>query len=207
MRTSQTVGYVIFGKHDLRDPRKVLRLLISDPENLWSGKAREGNIGRIFRKLLFADHIVQVITFLPGSSIVPEKRRADHLIVFIQNHKPMHLPAKADARHLLLLTASQQLFQTVHGTGKPVLRLLFRPARMRKINGILFRDNFSDLAVPVHQKKLHRGCSKIDSDIKHVRSSFSDTHIVFLWIHISVLILSFLNMFFNTNIQILAAHY
>ena len=65
MNTSQTVCYVILGKHDLRDPRKVLRLLISDPENLWAVKPDEGNIGRIFRKLLFADHIVQVITFPP----------------------------------------------------------------------------------------------------------------------------------------------
>ena len=67
----------------------------------------------------------------------------------------------------------REFADAAHVSTSTILRILLRPARMWKINRILFRNDLFDLACSVHQKQLHRRCSKIYSNIKHVRSSFS----------------------------------
>ena len=54
----QLVRDIIFGKHDLFDPREVLRLLVFHPENLRRGKAREGNVRCMFGQLILPNLVV-----------------------------------------------------------------------------------------------------------------------------------------------------
>ena len=63
--------------------------------------------------------------YFPHPAVIPEKGRADHVVCLVQDDESMHLPAKADACHLLFVTAIQQFLQPVHGPRKPVFRLLF----------------------------------------------------------------------------------
>ena len=71
MYSGQTIRNVILRKHDLFDPCKILRLILFHPEDLWCGKTGKGDICGILRQLLLADHVVQVVTFLGGSAVIP----------------------------------------------------------------------------------------------------------------------------------------
>ena len=159
MYPGEFVGDIVFGQHDLGDSGKVLRLLVFHPENLGSGKAGKGDVGRVLRQLFLADHIVQIIAFLICTPIVPQKRGTDHLIVLIQNHQPVHLAAKTDARHLALIRILQQFLNAQHGLLVPVLGLLLRPARIGEINGIFPGDDIPDFTLAVHQQQLYRRCA------------------------------------------------
>ena len=91
-----------------------------------------------------------------GSAIIPENGRTDHIVILIQNHQSVHLPAEADTRHPALVPPAGELSDSGHGLLIPVLRLLLRPARMRKIQRIFPRYNIYDLSFPVHQQQFHR---------------------------------------------------
>ena len=86
MYACQTICQVILRQHDLFDPCKVLRLVVFHPQNLRRGKSGEGDVCRVFGKLLLADHLIQIVVFPEGSAIVPENRGTDDLIVFIQHN-------------------------------------------------------------------------------------------------------------------------
>ena len=133
----QFICDIILGKHDLCNLCKIFRLLVLHPENLRCRKSRERNICGIPGELLLADDIVQVIRLLRCTSVIPENRRADHVVLLVEDHKPMHLSAKADASHLTLIHVLNQRFDSVHRLRIPVLRLLLRPARMREIQRVL----------------------------------------------------------------------
>ena len=179
----QPVGNIILGQHDLRDLRKVLRLFILHPQNLRGGKTGKGNIRRIFGQLLPADDIVQVITLFISTAVVPQKRRADHVVLPVENHQSVHLPSETDSRHLAAVTVLQKFLQPRHGFPIPVLRILLRPARMRETDRIFAGYNLLNPAFPVHQKQLHGRGSKVHSYIKHLyvllSFSFSFFHFSF----------------------------
>ena len=103
MYAGQTIRNVILRKHDLFDPCKILRFILFHPKDLRCGKTGKGDIRGILRQFLLADHVVQVVTFLGGSAVIPKNRRADHLILLIQDDQSMHLSTEADACHLILV--------------------------------------------------------------------------------------------------------
>ena len=115
---------IILGQHDLCDLRKVLRLVVLHPQDLRSGKACKCNVRCVLGKFLLADHIVQIVSLLRGTSVVPENRGTNHIVILIQDHKTVHLTAEADACHLTLVHACDQFLDTIHGLCIPILRLL-----------------------------------------------------------------------------------
>ena len=119
------VRKVIFREHDLTDPSKILRLILLHPEDLWSRKSRKCNICRVFRKFFLSYNIIQIIRLFSCPPVIPEDRRTDHIIVFIQRHKTVHLPAEADPFHLCPVTPGYQFSDPFHALRKPVFRLLF----------------------------------------------------------------------------------
>ena len=137
MNAGQLICYVILGKHDLLDLCEVLRLFILNPEDLRCSEAGEGNVCSILAELFLADHVVQVIALLVGSSVIPENCGTDHVVILVQDHKAVHLAAKADACHLGLVRILDELLDADLGLLPPILGLLLRPARMREIQGIL----------------------------------------------------------------------
>ena len=77
----------------------MLRLMLLHPQKLRRGKARKGDIPRIFRKLFLPDHLIQIVRLLTGSPVIPQNGRTDDSVFLIKNHQPVHLPSEADALH------------------------------------------------------------------------------------------------------------
>ena len=175
MNSGEHICQIILRQHDLADSAEILRLVLLHPENLRRGKAGKSNIGRILRQNLPSDLFIQIIRLGRRSSVIPEDRRTDHLVVLIQDYQSVHLTAERDSCHLALILVFQKLFYSFHRLAVPVFRILFRPAGMREIQGILFGHNLPDLSVSAHQKKLHRRCPKVYTDIQH-NCSFPDRH-------------------------------
>ena len=120
----QTICQIVLRQHNLRDPCKILRLIFLYPQNLRSRKAGKCNVCSIFGKCLFSNHLVQVRGLLCRPAIIPEDRRANHLILVIQNNQSMHLSSKADTCQLALIGICKQLLQPINGHRIPVFRLL-----------------------------------------------------------------------------------
>ena len=138
MYTGKPIGQIVLRQHDLLDACEILRLMLLYPQHLRCGKSGKRDICRVLGKLFLSDHIIQIVRLLRGASVIPQNCRADHLIVLIQNDKPVHLPAKADTSKLALIAALEQFLQSGDRLLIPVLRFLLRPARMRKIKRIFF---------------------------------------------------------------------
>ena len=168
MCTGQLVSNIILRQHDLSDPCEILRFVFLYPEKLRCRKSGKCDIRRILGKLVLADLIVQVIHLLLCTSIIPQDRRADHLVILIQNNQTMHLTAKADTANLGSINSTKQLLQTITYRTPPVLRLLLRPARLREIQRILSRNTATDLSCIIHQQQLHSRSTQIHSDKIHI---------------------------------------
>ena len=113
MYTGQTVSQIVFREHNLTDFCKILRLIFFHPQNLRCGKSGKCDIRRIFRQFFFSDHLIQIIGFFCGSPVVPQNRRADHLILLIQNNQTMHLSAKADTCHFRRINLADQFLDSL----------------------------------------------------------------------------------------------
>ena len=163
----ELVGQVVLREHDLCDLFEVFWLVFAHPEKLWRGEAREGNVGRQRGELVLADGIVEIVDLLEGTAVIPQNRRADDVVGFIQRDKAVHLAAGADARNFVCIKASQQLGDTGHDRAPPVLGLLLRPAGVREDERILVRDLVHDRAGFIHQQQLARGRAEIDTDKIH----------------------------------------
>ena len=149
-RSGQLVCQIILRQHDLADLRKILRLVFLHPEDLRSGKTCKRNICRILGQFVFSDLIVQVIGLLLGTAVVPQDRRADHMVFAVQDHQSVHLSAEADACHLRLVKAFGQFLDTFFALLPPVFRFLLRPARMRERKRIFAGYNIHDFSGTVH---------------------------------------------------------
>ena len=72
------------------------------------------------------------------------------MIIGIQRNQTMHLSSETDASHLRLVTLSRQFLQPIHRLGKPILRMLLRPSRLRKKQRILSGHNLFNIARLIH---------------------------------------------------------
>ena len=169
----ETVCQVIFWKHDFADFCEVIRLIFFHPENLRCGKACKCNVCGVLGEFFFSDYGVQIIGLFCGTAVVPEDRRADDVIVLIQDDKAMHLAAEADAGYLGFVYVFYQLADSLFALLPPVFRFLLRPAWMREIQRILSRYNIYNFAFLVHQKQFDSGSTKVNTNKIHVESPFS----------------------------------
>ena len=130
MCTGQLIGYVILRKHDLTDTGKIFRLILFDPQDLRCCKTGKSNICRIFRQLVFANLVIQIIHLFLCAAIVPEDCRTDNFIVLIQDHQAMHLSAKADSCNLCCVEAVYKFLDSCDHLIIPIIWILLRPSRI-----------------------------------------------------------------------------
>ena len=109
MDAGELVRQIVLREHDLCDLFEVFRLVFAHPEELRGGEAREGNVGRQRGQLVFADNVIEIVDFFGRAPIVPQNRRTDDVVGFIQRDKAVHLPAGADACNFTCVKAAQQL--------------------------------------------------------------------------------------------------
>ncbi len=125
MYTGHLISDVVFRKHDLFDFSEVFRFIFFYPKDLRRGKAGECDICRILGKFVFPDHVVEIVCLLCRTAVVPQNSRTDHIVIFIQNDKSVHLSAEADARHLCGVKAVREFFDAGSHSIPPVLWTLF----------------------------------------------------------------------------------
>ena len=157
MDTCEYVVYIIFWKHDLGNSFKVLPLIFPEPKNLGRSKACKSNIGRQGRELLLADFPVEIGHLFRCSAVIPKDGRTDHIVLFIQNHKAVHLTATADADYILALILFQQFRNTFQHSLTPILGILLAPAGFGKFQGILLGHDVFNITRFVHQQQFYRG--------------------------------------------------
>ena len=165
VHAAQAVSDVIFRKHDLRNAREVLRLVLPHPQNFGRGEARKCDVRRIFRELIPADFFVQVIRLRLRAAVVPQDGGADDGILRIEHDKPVHLAAGADAAHSGNVLPGEQLFHAALYARKPVLGVLFAPAALRIKDGVFLRDGCQNFSVRRDQQHFDGGCAEIDADV------------------------------------------
>ena len=166
MNAGEYVVYIIFRKHDLCDPCKVLRFVFPDPENFRCGETGKGDICGHPREFLLAHLIVEIVHLRCGSAVIPKDRRANHIVILIQDHQAVHLTAAADTGNGRAVKPCQQFRNALQDRLAPILRVLLAPAGFGKLQGIFFGDHILNLPQLIHQQQLCRRGTQIDTDIQ-----------------------------------------
>ena len=112
--------------------------MLLHPEDLWCSEACKCNVCGILRKFFLSDNRIKIFRLLTGTAVIPENRRTDHIVIFIQSYKTVHLTAKTDSCYFFAVNPFCELFDSFHALGEPVLRILLRPARMGEEQRIFF---------------------------------------------------------------------
>ena len=94
MNAGQLVSKVILGKHDLRNLRKVVRLVLLNPEDLGSGKSGESDIAGKLGELSFSDLVIKIIGLSSGTSVVPKNSWTDNVVILIKDSNKISLTKK-----------------------------------------------------------------------------------------------------------------
>mgnify|MGYP001069983209 CR=1 FL=1 len=119
----------------------------------------------MLRKLILSYYIVKVIALLCRSSVIPEYSRSYYFILIVQNYQTVHLPSEAYSRHLIFVSLGDKLLYALYRIVIPVLRILLRPSRMRKIQGVFPGHDIYYPAPRIHQQQLYRRRPQINADI------------------------------------------
>jgi len=161
-------------KQDAACPLPILGLVLTQPQDLWSGIAcahrvpdERDDAGRP------AEMIRDLIALGAGRCVVPQFRWADNPVLLVENDKTVLLATDTDAENLLFERAkfcddfSDGLFRGFD----PILRILFHGARWQvgdKAIGFLCRsENLS--ALPVESDGFCALCAAVDSEKNHWR--------------------------------------
>ena len=177
MDAGEAVVDVVLGQHDLANAPEKLRLVFPHPQQLGSCEPGESDVGGVPAQLLPSYDPVEVLHLLPGPPVVPEDSGADHRVVFIQRHQPVHLTARADAPDLAGVQTLQQLRDTGADRFPPVRRVLLAPARTGEFNRIFPAGDADNFAAISHQQELHRRGAQIDPN--RIHSVFTSLHCFF----------------------------
>ena len=147
---------VVLGQQNLGHLSEDLGLMLLHPQELGRGEAGERDVAGNFPCAGF--RLLDVLALPEGARIVPQDAGAQRLAILAEQRRAMLLAGQADAfngGNGLWLHLAQRLDDRVAGL-PPVLRTLFRPARLRArhLEGCGCRCH--DLLLRVDQHALHR---------------------------------------------------
>ena len=114
---------VVLRQQDVRDPRIRLGLVVPQPEELRRREAGQRAVPGQLDQPLEADALLDLGALGRGALVVPEDRRAQHLLVLVERDEAVHLAGEADRRGLDVEVGERGL-----GRAPPVLRILLGPA-------------------------------------------------------------------------------
>ena len=154
MDTGEAVQKVVFREHDLVDPGEELRFVLPHPEQFRRSKAGEGDVRGIADQRGLADGLIQVFGLDAGPPVVPEDRGTEKLIVLIESDQAVHLSGEADRSDLGRIDPFKQFVKARGCLIIPVLRILFRPAGLRKVKGIRPGNDARYFPGTVHHKEF-----------------------------------------------------
>ncbi len=131
--------------------------MIPDPDDLRRREAGQGGVARKLAKALCAaDGPGDPAAFVPSPLVAPEDGRPKDLVLLVEQHEPVHLASEPHAPDIgrLHTPALARPPYGVDGGGPPVRRVLFRPVRVRGVQGIGLSRGRNDGPVLVHNDDL-----------------------------------------------------
>ena len=118
------------------------------------------------KKLFRAQARVDLFAFRRAALITPENGGAKRPAVFVQQRDAVHLAAQADGGNGFRLHAALGDCFADAGEGRlrPVVRVLFRPAVLRREKRIGTAGAADRTQLIAVENDLHRACAKVDSE-------------------------------------------
>ena len=115
-------------------------------QQLGKREVGERGIGSQLHQALRPDGLVEITALSRRALIAPDERRAQDFMVPIQQHRSVHLAAKADAGNLRRrdLRIPKQFSHSALAGLPPVVRILLCPPAARRRKGLVFVDSGSD---------------------------------------------------------------
>ena len=151
---------------------EVVRLVALQPEDFWCGESGRDRVASTLDQTFGpAECLVKFCALGSGGSVTPELSRAHRLVVGIQSHQPMLLPADSNSPHFAALLAN-----LLHAAGHcgidgigPGFWMLFHVASGQSgENVILFLRLCHNLAGgQIHHYGLGTLSAAVDSDGVH----------------------------------------
>ena len=150
----------------------ILRFVVSHPQDLRCRKTGQCRICRDFNETLLSNSFCDLLTFPGRSLITPDNGTADHLIIFIQHNKAMHLSGNTKSLDILPVHTGflHNLRNGFQRRILPILRILLCPAVLRLIQRIFFGCRCNHGSVFIKQHCFCCGSSQINANqIIHIQ--------------------------------------
>ena len=152
-----------------------MRLALANPEDLRRGETGQRRVaGHIDELASAAGGAFEVAALGDGALVVPEDGRPQGRRVLgpvvRQQHQPVHLTAQADARdgRAFDLRLADDLARRLARGGPPLLRILLRPARLRRADVMLRRGRGPHASAAIADQCLRARCPNVDAQqIRH----------------------------------------
>ena len=135
--SAEPVCNIVLRQHYLFYFLEILRFIVFQPKYFRRGEAGERDVSRVLLERLFADNIVKIFGLKRASAVVPQNGGTDHIVVFVEHDKAVHLPRKADGDNTVSVNVRYKLFYYRNAAVIPVLRILLAPTVFGIIEGVL----------------------------------------------------------------------
>ena len=135
------------------------------PQDFARRKSGERRVCRDFKIPLLADKGMDFFAFGGGALVAPQDSRTQHLVVFVQHNKRMHLTGQPNAAHGSGVCAALLKHGARAGADRlpPVLRILFRPAVLGLCHRIFHSFGCSNMPVGIKQDGFRTRGPDVDS--------------------------------------------
>ena len=153
----QAKPHVVLRQQHVADPRVRLRLVRAQPEQLRGGEAGERAVAGQRDQPVEPDARLDLGALGGRALVVPEDRRAQHALVGVEHDEPVHLPGEADR-------ALRQAREARLRGAPPVLRVLLRPAGLRRRERVALVGGGEHLAVRRDRDRLDAGRADVEPD-------------------------------------------
>lgn len=148
---------IVLGEQNLRRFVVVLRLVLAQPEDFGGSETGQRRIGYELDQLLASAGLLLDLGALGGGPlVVPENRRADDVLLLVEEDAAVHLAAEADSRHLVRLDFAgfQDLLDAGNCRIPPVGGILLGPPRVRVRHAVRRCGRRQDSSVLTHSQRL-----------------------------------------------------
>ena len=150
---------VVLGQQHVADARIDVRLVRAQPQQLGGREAGQGAVARQGDQPLETHALLDLGALRRRALVVPEDRRPQHALLFVQRHEPVHLAREPDTGDLMGAERGDRLL----AARPPVLGRLLRPARPRLREAVVALGPGDDGPAGCHGQRLDTGRADVET--------------------------------------------
>ena len=156
---------IILGQQNLRRAPENVAFVLRHPQQLGRGEAGHCQVAGDLARL--GDTPLQFAALLARAHVIPQDGWPQHLIVCIEQHRAVHLAGKADTLDASQFTRKCRAYFAHGRLGglPPVRRMLFRPHRLRPVQGQRAAPGGDDALLVVDEQDFGFRRAEIDAEI------------------------------------------